>query len=176
MKKKVALLTVVLGIAMIVLGGSMTAYAGHQCSKTVIIGDVNLDGTIDSVDLALLYNEVYYAIPFANPLQYIAGDVNYDSSSTMLDYYLLRDYLLGKISSFPAGQTYTVYYGDLNGDQLVTASDKSLLSNYLIGNGTLTFRQYVAADVNGDGSVNSVDLALITQHINGQIQHFPVCP
>jgi len=37
MKKKIALLTVVLIVAMVVLGGSMTAYAGHQCSVTVII-------------------------------------------------------------------------------------------------------------------------------------------
>ncbi|GAE87731.1 dockerin type I repeat-containing protein [Acetivibrio straminisolvens] len=176
MKKKVALLTVVLSIAMIVFSGSMTAYAAHQCTKTVIIGDVNLDGSIDAIDLALLYNEVYYAVPFANPLQYIAADVNNDFSSTMYDYYLLRDYLLGEISSFPAGETYTVYYGDLDGDQSVTANDKSLLSNYLLGNINLTSRQYVAADVNGDGSVNAIDLAIITQYINGQIQHFPVCP
>jgi len=77
--------------------------------------DVNLDGSVDSIDLALLYNTTYYAVPLPNRLQYIAADVNYDSSCTMLDFYMLEDYLLGRISSFPAGQTYTVYYGDLNG-------------------------------------------------------------
>jgi len=77
---------------------SMTAYAGHQCSVTVIIGDVNLDGSVDSIDLALLYNTTYYAVPLPNRLQYIAADVNYDSSCTMLDFYMLEDYLLGRIS------------------------------------------------------------------------------
>ncbi|CDG36785.1 dockerin type I cellulosome protein [Acetivibrio thermocellus BC1] len=176
MKKKIALLTVVLIVAMVVLGGSMTAYAGHQCSVTVIIGDVNLDGSVDSIDLALLYNTTYYAVPLPNRLQYIAADVNYDSSCTMLDFYMLEDYLLGRISSFPAGQTYTVYYGDLNGEQLVTTTDQSLLSDYLLGRINLTFRQYVSADVNGDGTVDGIDLAIITAYINGQIQHFPVCP
>jgi len=99
-EKKIALLTVVLIVAMVVLGGSMTAYAGHQCSVTVIIGDVNLDGSVDSIDLALLYNTTYYAVPLPNRLQYIAADVNYDSSCTMLDFYMLEDYLLGRISSF----------------------------------------------------------------------------
>jgi len=94
----------------------------------------------------------------------------------MLDFYMLEDYLLGRISSFPAGQTYTVYYGDLNGDQLVTTTDQSLLSDYLLGRINLTFRQYVSADVNGDGTVDGIDLAIITAYINGQIQHFPVCP
>jgi len=74
-EKKIALLTVVLIVAMVVLGGSMTAYAGHQCSVTVIIGDVNLDGSVDSIDLALLYNTTYYAVPLPNRLQYIAADV-----------------------------------------------------------------------------------------------------
>jgi len=35
-EKEIALLTVVLIVAMVVLGGSMTAYAGHQCSVTVL--------------------------------------------------------------------------------------------------------------------------------------------
>jgi len=72
------------------ISGSMTAYAGHQCSVTVIIGDVNLDGSVDSIDLALLYNTTYYAVPLPNRLQYIAADVNYDSSCTMLDFICLK--------------------------------------------------------------------------------------
>ncbi|HHV29536.1 MAG TPA: dockerin [Clostridium sp.] len=176
MKKRIALLTVVLSIAMVVFGGAMTAYAGHQCSTTVLIGDVNLDGSINSLDYALLYNEVYYAVPLTNQLQYIAADVNYDAAITMQDVNILADYILGKISSFPAGVTYTVYYGDLNGDQLVTTADQKVVSDYILGKTSLTFRQFVAADVDGDGYVNSLDLAYITQHINEQIQHFPVCP
>jgi len=68
MKKKIALLTVVLIVAMVVLGGSMTAYAGHQCSVTVIIGDVNLDGSVDSIDLALLYNTNILCSTFAKSI------------------------------------------------------------------------------------------------------------
>jgi len=135
-----------------------------------------LDGSINSLDYALLYNEVYYAVPLTNQLQYIAADVNYDAAITMQDVNILADYILGKISSFPAGVTYTVYYGDLNGDQLVTTADQKIVSDYILGKTTLTFRQFVAADVDGDGYVNSLDLGYITQHINGQIQHFPVCP
>lgn len=176
MKKRIALLTMALTLAMAIVGGPMAVYAGHQCSETVIIGDVNLDGVINSVDLALLYNEVYYNVPFVDPLQGIAADVNYDAAVTMLDFYLLEDYLLGKISSFPAGATYTVYYGDLDGNQLVTTNDQGLVSDYILGTLTLNHRQFVAADVNGDRLVDSIDLAYITQHINGRIQHFPVCP
>ncbi|HHV29537.1 dockerin type I repeat-containing protein [Acetivibrio mesophilus] len=176
MKKRIALLTVVLSIAMVVFGGAMTAYAGHQCSTTVLIGDVDLDGSIDSLDLALLYAEINNTQPFTNQLQYIAADVNYDGAVTMLDAYLIRDYILRAISSFPAGATYTVYYGDVNGDQLVTEEDLRIVKDYILLKTTLTFRQYVAADVDGDGLVDSLDASYINSYVKGKRDHFPVCP
>jgi len=130
-EKEIALLTVVLIVAMVVLGGSMTAYAGHQCSVTVIIGDVNLDGSVDSIDLALLYNTTYYAVPLPNRLQYIAADVNYDSSCTMLDFYMLEDYLLEEYPLSRQVKLTQFIMVTLTGPT-VTTTDQSLLSDYFL--------------------------------------------
>ncbi|HOM03134.1 MAG TPA: dockerin type I repeat-containing protein [Acetivibrio sp.] len=176
MNKKIVLLTVALSIAMMVLGGSMIVYASHQCNQTVIIGDVNLDGLIDALDVTILGRYVNHGQPFTSLLQFVAADVDYDGSITVQDYNMLRDYILRNISSFPAGQFYTVYYGDLNGDQLVTLDDKEIVIDHILNRTPLTFRQLAAADVDGDQFINALDVSYINSHAKDKIEHFLVCP
>lgn len=101
--------------------------------------------------------------------------MDYNAAITMGDYNMLKDYILGIRTSFPAGVSYTVYYGDVTGDQLVTDADTTKVSNYVLGNLYLTAREFAAADVNGDQVVNSGDVTLINRHVKNIEEHFPVC-
>lgn len=175
MKKRIGSLLVGLGLFVTVMGTSLPAFASHSCSKTVTIGDVNLDGSVNAIDLLMLKQEIDCLVYFDN-LQSIAADVDYNAAITMADYNMLKDYLLGIRTSFPAGSSYTVYYGDVTGDQLVTAADTTKVQNYILGSVYLTAREFAAADVNGDDAVNALDLALINQHALDLNEHFPVCP
>lgn len=55
--------------------------------------------------------------------------------------------------------------GDLNSDNTLTTADAVLLQNYLLNAATLTADQQQAADLNADGVVNALDLALLRQKL-----------
>lgn len=55
--------------------------------------------------------------------------------------------------------------GDLNADNTLTTADAVLLQNYLLNAATLTADQQQAADLNADGVVNALDLALLRQKL-----------
>lgn len=58
-----------------------------------------------------------------------------------------------------------IVYGDLNSDNTLTTADAVLLQNYLLNAATLTADQQQAADLNADGVVNALDLALLRQKL-----------
>lgn len=79
--------------------------------KLIIIGDVNLDGSLSSLDLDLIK---FY---FANTTQFnadqkIAADVNADNIINNVDLVLVKRYFAGVITSFPAGYSKTIIYGN----------------------------------------------------------------
>lgn len=55
--------------------------------------------------------------------------------------------------------------GDLNADNTLTTADAVLLQNYLLNAATLTADQQQIADLNADGVVNALDLALLRQKL-----------
>ena len=55
--------------------------------------------------------------------------------------------------------------GDLNADNTLTTADAVLLQRYLLQERTLTQSQWQAADLNADGVVNALDLALLRQKL-----------
>lgn len=72
-------------------------------------------------------------------------------SSTVLDYKQI--------------QVYDTIPGDLNSDNTLTTADAVFLQNYLLNAATLTADQQQAADLNADGVVNALDLALLRQKL-----------
>lgn len=72
-------------------------------------------------------------------------------SSTVLDYKQI--------------QVYDTIPGDLNADNTLTTADAVFLQNYLLNAATLTADQQQAADLNADGVVNALDLALLRQKL-----------
>ena len=84
-------------------------------------------------------------------------------------------------------------YGDVNGDGLIDTSDLAIVSDWLVRwighvplslsdgyvqqlvvDGYLDVLEFLRADVNGDGFVDSSDQALINDYINKYIVSFPV--
>lgn len=58
-----------------------------------------------------------------------------------------------------------IVYGDLNSDNTLTTADAVLLQRYLLQERTLTQSQWQTADLNADGVVNALDLALLRQKL-----------
>jgi len=59
------------------------------------------------------------------------GDVNGDSNINVVDYVLLKNYISGKITTFPSANGLTA--ADVNGDGVVNVSDYVMIKNYLSG-------------------------------------------
>lgn len=68
--------------------------------ESVIRGDINFDGVIDSFDLILITRYVNDSMEFTEE-QLEAADVIADGFVTDMDAAMLRMYILGKISAFP---------------------------------------------------------------------------
>jgi len=68
-------------------------------------------------------------------------------------------------------------YGDVNGDSIVSTNDIEIIKSYILGlpHG-FSYNQYgqLAADVDGNGSINTIDVAHIIRFVQGQIDKFPV--
>ncbi|HCX45452.1 TPA: hypothetical protein DGT35_02530 [Patescibacteria group bacterium] len=59
--------------------------------------------------------------------------------------------------------------GEVNGDGHLVAGDLGRIVNWINGTATLTPEEYARADVNGDGSVNTIDGYLLTDVLNQKI-------
>ncbi|WP_244648252.1 glycoside hydrolase family 9 protein [Ruminiclostridium herbifermentans] len=59
------------------------------------------------------------------------GDLNADGNIDALDFVLLKQYLLGTVTDFPASDD--TYVADLNGDGSINAIDFALMKQYLLG-------------------------------------------
>ncbi len=74
-----------------------------KSSQTFAYGDINGNGTVDSIDFGLLRK---YILRIEKSFEYIHGakaaDVNADEKINSIDFALMRMFLLGKISAFPA--------------------------------------------------------------------------
>lgn len=78
-------------------------YLKYKDSASVMIGDLNDDNSINSLDFALMKSYLLGKIsdfPVKNDLE--AADVNGDNKINSLDLTIMKQYLLGKINTFPA--------------------------------------------------------------------------
>ena len=75
-----------------------TSILGAEESKPFHLGDVNADGVINGIDLALARQGVSGA--FSGNAARLAADVDQSGSADGTDLQLIQDYLLGKITAF----------------------------------------------------------------------------
>ncbi|MEN2774320.1 glycoside hydrolase family 9 protein [Acetivibrio clariflavus] len=81
----------------------MAAYANSKQTVGFILGDVDGNGKIDSIDFATLKQYMLGMIKtLPSPYEEIAADVDGNGTINVIDLAYLKKYLLGMISKFPA--------------------------------------------------------------------------
>lgn len=78
----------------------------------------------------------------------------------------------GYVLRFPETDNYVM--GDANLDNRVTAADAKLAKKFANGTATFTDRQYVLADVDGDGTVTAEDANNIINYSSNLLNKFPL--
>ncbi len=68
-------------------------------------------------------------------------------------------------SAVMPASTYAISKGDINNDSVISADDLTLLQNYILGKAEFDKSQSEAADINGDGAVNSYDISALRKLI-----------
>ena len=74
-----------------------------SAADTVLLGDVNADGAINTIDAAAIISCYYGKVEFSD-VQRKAADVNHDQTVNTIDAAMIISHYYGKISSFPAAQ------------------------------------------------------------------------
>ena len=80
-----------------------TAIAGPGKGKTLLIGDVDCNGTINAADLTLLKRGIKTS-KWAGRIEELAADVDQSGEIDATDAQLLRDFLITKIKEFPVAE------------------------------------------------------------------------
>lgn len=72
--------------------------------------------------------------------------------------------IYGTITSKPISGAY-VMIGDVDQDNQITALDSARIWQYILGSASLTDMQKATADINGDGSIDSIDYAALRSYL-----------
>ncbi len=132
-------------------------------------GDVLGDG-VTSAD-AVAVKQYLAGTRMFTTAQIAAAEVDGDTSKvTQLDAQIILDYLVRDFSSLPL---MNIVWGDASGDGQVTIADSVVISQYIAGTRTLTPIEFISADVDKDGVVDSTDEQLIEDYLVGDIKSFP---
>ena len=75
---------------------------------------------------------------------------------------------------YPSYAAPVMLKGDINRDDIVSVSDMVVLRSYLLGRYGLNETQTIAADINGDGAVDSADLSALQDIILESRNKFPI--
>ena len=130
----------------------------------ILYGDVNEDGEITEEDSTLLSNYLNNNTKISNQALK-NSDVNGDGKVNIVDLGLLQMYVEtpdNYTNTLPDSPitNYTIQYGDVDLDEEITNSDILDIMNYVNRNIVITKQSLLNADVNGDGIINSIDVAL----------------
>lgn len=133
----------------------------------LIMGDVSLNGKVNSADLAIL-SSFLVGLKALNPCQRIAADVDADSIITRGDLNVLRAFVVQLINVLPA------LYGDVTHNGSLSSLDTSFVSAYISGSRSFSPAQLHLADVNRDGVVDFFDQALISKAVVRNLPKLPI--
>ncbi|MDP7658312.1 MAG: dockerin type I repeat-containing protein [Candidatus Thalassarchaeaceae archaeon] len=151
-------------------------------------GDANNDGTVDLGDFIVMAQ--YIAGYGREPASMVQADINQDRSVDVVDLVLLADYLWGE-DEFETGpqsidssktkaatkdsepelvvcfeESVRVLRGDANDDGSVDIGDFIEMTQYILGYED-SLESMQGADINGDHSVNVLDLVLLADYLWG---------
>lgn len=144
-----------------------TSYSPSHCIvcgfETVPMGDIDLNGRIDSNDYSMLVDYIQHNISLTSEQMEVA-DLNHDTAVDGLDAVWLDLYLNNAINIDGTGTDYLK--GDVNEDGVITIEDYSLIKSNLAGTVELTGTNYYEADVNNDSAVDAFDLYYVDTYVN----------
>ncbi|MCP4657869.1 MAG: hypothetical protein GY856_20875 [bacterium] len=135
---------------------------GVSCDGTPT-GDVNLDGSINILDIVLLIDYVQCDVELT-PEQIIQGNVDGDCLVELSDVYYLIAYLYEEGPALQPCNCTEIYScrctptGDVNCDDSINILDIVLLINYVQCDVELTPEQVIQGDVDGDCLVELPDV------------------
>lgn len=82
----------------------ISLFGAFNMSSNIILGDVNNDGDINSIDFALMRMHLLGIKGGSVTEDFVlAADINMDGIFNSIDLAIMRGYLLGKISGYPIG-------------------------------------------------------------------------
>ena len=137
----------------------MTVTATYK--QNYILGDVNGDGNVDSLDAAYILRYDACLIE-ADKLSMIAADINCDGEVNNMDAALI---LRSEVDL-------TYVLGDVNSDGNVDTLDATCILRYDAGLIEADKLRMEAADVSCDGKVDTLDAFLILMYDSGFIKSF----
>lgn len=144
-------------VAILLLAKAEDASAGGP----TFLGDVNCDGTTNSIDSALILQFDAGLVPSLACVQ--DADVNEDGFINAIDAALLIQFCACPIENLPPGEpTPARLSGDVDCNGTVDSIDMTLILQFDARLMT-RLRCQENADVNGDGTIDSIDAALILQ-------------
>ena len=128
------------------------------------VGDINLDGKVNELDVTLLQN-MFNGVVVATKAQLNLCDINKDGAIDNNDVVELRK----KVSKDTKYKK-----GDVNLDGELTSADVTIIENYVLKKTELTIDQLNYADYNGDSTVdnkdaNSLAKAIASKYKKGDI-------
>ncbi|HOV27231.1 MAG TPA: dockerin type I domain-containing protein [Pseudobacteroides sp.] len=155
--------------------GRTSAVSQTLIVKSILRGDINGNGSINSDDLNLLNSYLNNQNTALTLIQKSAADVNGDGVLDTKDAVMLNALLSGTITALPS-PIKLINVGDVNRDGAIDNNDFDLLYAHLLNNTAtpLNVDQQVASDVNGDGNIDIIDASIIKKYANGSINQFPI--
>jgi len=142
--------------------GNQSVYAKWNLQKFTIKFDAN-GGTAETSGKQVIFSRTYGVLPIAEKdndvfVGWFTKDGTEVTPNTVVT-------LSGDTVLYAKWQSEIKIEGDVNSDGVLDANDVKLLQNYLHCKETFTKETFETADLNGDGKVNVVDLAIMKRSI-----------
>ena len=144
---------------------------GSQKSETIVlIGDIYIDGFIDTFDQKLIDSIQNGSADPLSTIELKAGDINNDGKVDKADADILKanqpiDQLVFRQITAASFNYKKTTVGDVYVDGIINSKDSTMIKRYLANLATLDDRQKIAADTNADGKINWLDSEIILRYV-----------
>ncbi|MFZ5989980.1 MAG: M4 family metallopeptidase [Bacillota bacterium] len=134
------------------------------CSVYQVIGDLDQDNGLSAIDIYLLEDYIRGISPLTNA-QKVAADINKDNTINNVDLDLLSAWVYNNdYSNQRIGRAEFIIYGDVNNDGDIDLRDYNILYDAVLNSTPLSYINTLAADVDGNGKLNTTDCSYIKRY------------